>query len=155
MIRRICFVCLGNICRSPTAEAIFQNYVDQKGLSSQFTIDSCGTGNYHIGELADSRTRAEAKKRGIDITHRARQLRAEDFRDFDLLLVMDDSNLKNVLTLARTDEDRAKVKKFRSFDATSTPNENVPDPWYEGGFDRVFDICDRAATGLLEHCLKT
>jgi protein-tyrosine phosphatase len=145
------FVCLGNICRSPTAEAVFARDVESAGLADRFEIDSAGTGDWHAGELAHPPTRALAESRGVSITHRARQIRREDFDRFDLLVVMDRSNLKNVLALARTEEHRAKVRLFREFEAEAAHHAEVPDPYYSGEFGRVFDICEAASRGLLAH----
>lgn len=145
----VLFVCLGNICRSPTAEAVFLRDVQAAGLEHLFEIDSAGTGDWHAGQLAHPPTRALAESRGVTITHRARQIRPDDFERFHHLVVMDRSNLKNVLALARTDEHRAKVVLFRSFEADADPNHEVPDPYYTGEFDRVFEICEAASQGLL------
>ncbi len=154
----VLFVCLGNICRSPTAEAAFSLEVQRRGLTHRFRIDSCGTGDWHAGEPAHHETRATAKKRGIEITHRARVLVPEDFERFDWLLVMDKSNETNVLKAARTPAHRGKVALFRRWDpAASKEGEaglEVPDPYYTGEFDRVFDICARTSAALLDSLLK-
>lgn len=150
----VLFVCLGNICRSPTAEATFAAEVARRGLSHRFEIDSCGTGGWHAGERAHRDTRAAATKRGIDITHCARQLVQGDFDRFDHLLVMDKSNEKNVLQLARTEAHRQKVTLFRRYDPVAASEGEagleVPDPYYTGEFDRVFDICARTSKSLLD-----
>ena len=96
----VLFVCLGNICRSPTAEGIFLNMCLKDGLKSSVSIDSAGTGGWHVGELADPRSRAEAQRRGLMLQSRSRKFRSEDFQDFDLILAMDQSNLHNILQLA-------------------------------------------------------
>ncbi len=147
----VVFVCLGNICRSPTAEAVFARDVNAAGLEHRFEIDSAGTGAFHAGELAHPPTRALAESRGIAITHRARQIRNDDFERFHHLVVMDRSNLKNVLALAKTDEHRAKVRLFRDFEHGAERHAEVPDPYYSGEFGRVFDICEAASRGLLAH----
>jgi protein-tyrosine phosphatase len=147
----VVFVCLGNICRSPTAEAVFVRDVGAAGLAHRFEIDSAGTGDWHAGELAHPPTRAHAESRGIAITHRARQIRADDFERFDHIVVMDRSNLKNVLALAKTDAHRAKVQLFRAFEPDAEAHAEVPDPYYSGEFARVFDICEAASRGLLAH----
>lgn len=148
---RICFVCLGNICRSPTAEACFIQHVAGEGLTDRFEIDSAGTGDYHIGKPAHADTRAAAKARGVEITSRARQFVASDFDRFDHIIVMDAQNRANLDRMAPDDAARAKVRLFREFEPGAAKDAEVPDPYYEGGFDRVFDICDAASRGLLEH----
>ena len=147
----VCFVCLGNICRSPTAEAVFAQTVARAGLAARFTIDSAGTGDWHAGERAHHETRAEASRRGIEITHRARQWKRADFDSFDHVLVMDASNLANVLAMAPDDAARAKVRLFRDFEEGAGEGAEVPDPYYTGEFGRVFQICERASEGLLAH----
>lgn len=148
---RVCFVCLGNICRSPTAEAVFTHLVEAAGLRDAFVIDSAGTGGWHVGERAHQDTRAEGARRGIDITSRARQFVAGDFARFDYVLAMDLDNERNLLRLAPDDDARAKVHLFRAFDPSAEEGGEVPDPYYAGGFDHVFDICEAAAAGLLSH----
>lgn len=147
---RICFVCLGNICRSPTAEGVMKHLVDEAQLSSRFFIDSAGTGAYHEGERADARSRAAAEQRGVDLTSIARQFKAEDFEKFDLVLAMDRRNQRDLLRLANTDAQRSKVRLFRSFERDA-PDLDVPDPYLgEDGFGEVFDICVAGCRGLLE-----
>jgi protein-tyrosine phosphatase len=146
---RVCFVCLGNICRSPTAEAVFRQHVNMLGLSDRFEIDSAGTGDWHVGEPAHRDTRATAKKRGIEITHRARHWKRGDFERFDWIIAMDRSNLANLNTLAVHEEHVNKVHLFRSFEPDVPTFAEVPDPYYTGEFDLVFDICERASEALL------
>jgi protein-tyrosine phosphatase len=150
---RICFVCLGNICRSPTAEGIMLQLVEQAGLSARIEIDSAGTGGYHIGERADPRSRAEAQRRGVELPSRARKFVAEDFERFDYVIAMDRANLAQLAQLAVGDEQLAKLHLLRAFDPASARDAEVPDPYYGGdqGFGRVFDICHAGCTGLLEH----
>ncbi|MDQ3337355.1 MAG: low molecular weight phosphotyrosine protein phosphatase [Myxococcota bacterium] len=143
---------MGNICRSPTAEGVMIELVRKAGLEDQITIDSAGTGPWHVGELPDSRARAAAKKRGLDLCSRGRQLSKEDFDRFDLIVVMDDVNLRHVSLMAgqRTTPE---IRLLRSFDPASPPNANVPDP-YAGeadGFEHVLDLCERACAGLLDY----
>lgn len=146
---RVVFVCLGNICRSPTAEAVFASLVAGRRVADRYVIDSAGTSDWHRGELADPRTRACADGHGVAITHRARQFVAADFERFDHVIVMDRKNQTDVLALATNDRQRAKVALFRSFEAEADGDE-VPDPWYSGEFERVFAICRRASLGLFD-----
>ena len=150
-ICRVCFVCLGNICRSPTAEAVFLQLIERAGVAERFVVDSAGTGGWHVGERAHSDSRREAERRGIEIRSRSRKFVAEDFDDFDYVLAMDASNFSDLLRLTSSDESRAKVHLFRDFDPDSPKGSEVPDPYYAGGFDRVFDICEAAARGFLAH----
>ncbi len=133
-------VCLGNICRSPLAEGIMLDLIAKKKLALQ--VDSAGTSNYHIDEQPDKRTIANAKKHGIDLTLlRARQFTANDFNLFDVIYVMDNSNYNNVIALAKTDENKLKVKLFLSENKNSTYTE-VPDPYFGGeqGFETVYQL---------------
>lgn len=153
---RILFVCLGNICRSPTAEAVFAKLVRDEGLAHLFEIDSAGTGGWHAGEAAHPPTRETARRRGVPITHLARQVTASDFERFDLLVAMDASNAKNLRALARSDAHRDKIRLFRDFEEVFEAGERVtgrevPDPYYTGEYEEVFDICERASRGLLAH----
>ena len=150
---RICFVCLGNICRSPTAEGIMQYVIEEAGLARAIAIDSAGTGAWHVGEAADRRARATAKKRGVELTSRARQFRAGDFGRFDYVVAMDNANLSDLEDLAPDADAQAKLSLLRSYDAASPKSRDVPDPYYGGprGFDDVFDICEAGCRGLLEH----
>lgn len=148
---RVCFVCLGNICRSPTAEAVFRAHVERAGLASRFEIDSAGTGDWHAGELAHPRTRATAEERGVAITHRARQFARADFARFDWVLAMDRANVQALHGLAPDDASRAKVHLFRAWEPDAPQLPEVPDPYYSGQFELVFEICERASAGLLAH----
>jgi len=147
---RICFVCLGNICRSPTAEGVMRHLVKQAGLDSQFELDSAGTGGYHVGEPPDQRARAAGKRRGVVISGSARQVSAKDFEHFDYLLAMDPQNLRDLQRIA-PHEAHAQLRLLRAFDPASEAEAPVPDPYYGGqeGFDEVFDICEAACNGLL------
>jgi protein-tyrosine phosphatase len=148
---RVCFVCLGNICRSPTAEVVFARDVSAAGLASRFALDSAGTGAWHAGEPAHPLTRRTAASHGLQITHRARIFTAADFARFDWVLAMDGENRRALLALAGDPVERAKIHLFRSFDPTAAPAADVPDPYLEGGFEGVFGICERASAGLLAH----
>ncbi len=150
---KILFVCLGNICRSPLAEGLLQNKIDSSGLSKRVLVDSCGTSDFHIGELPDERTMKNAKLNGIDLKHRGRQFTSDDFRHFHKILVMDDSNKKNVLRLARTKDDVEKVILLRFYEPNKVDkNKDVPDPYYGGeeGFQNVYNILNRTTDHLLE-----
>jgi protein-tyrosine phosphatase len=148
---KIVFVCLGNICRSPTAHGVMEKLVADAGLADRVTIDSAGTGAYHIGELPDSRSRAHAAKRGYELAHRARQFTRGDVAAFDLIVAMDRNNLRHLRLIAG--EAHGKVVLLRSFDATAPADAEVPDPWYgeADGFEEVLDQCERACAGLLAH----
>lgn len=148
---RVLFVCLGNICRSPTAEAVFRRDVERAGLARAFEIDSAGTTALHAGELAHHDTRACAARRGVAITHRARRFVREDLARFDHVLAMDHENLRAILLHAVDDAARAKVKMFRALEHDAPPDAEVPDPYYSGRFDHVFEICERASAALLAH----
>ncbi|MCB1160776.1 MAG: low molecular weight phosphotyrosine protein phosphatase [Leptospiraceae bacterium] len=155
--KRVLFVCLGNICRSPAAEGAFTDLVQKSKLESKFIIDSAGTGEWHIGELSHPNTRKTAKKRGIELIHRARLFTRDDFDKFDYILAMDSSNLSNILAMARNEEDKKKVFKFRRFDPEVEGEPDVPDPYYGGlqGFSNVQEICERTSKGLLDWILKS
>lgn len=154
---RVCFVCLGNICRSPTAEGVFLHLLDQAQLEDRVIADSAGTAGYHVGERPDPRTLATARGRGFSLPGVARQFVASDFERFDYILAMDRSNLSVLERLAPDDEARAKLHLFRDFDPASPAGSEVPDPYYGGedGFENVFDICTAAADGLLTHIKQT
>ena len=149
---RVCFVCLGNICRSPTGEGVMRKLVADAGLTRRIEIDSAGTAAFHVGERADPRSREAARKRGIDLTSRARAFSPADFDAFDYVLAMDLENRKNLNTLARSAADRQKLFLLRAFDPESPPDAEIPDPYYGGelGFERVLDLCEAACSGLLE-----
>jgi protein-tyrosine phosphatase len=150
---RVCFVCLGNICRSPTAEAVMRHVVKQEGLEGSIAISSAGTGDWHVGGPRDQRSQAVGAARGIPLTGRARQFTSASFDGCDYALAMDRANRDELLRLARTDADRAKVRLLRSFDPEAPPDAEVPDPYYGGprGFEEVFDLCAAACRGLIAH----
>ena len=155
---RISFVCLGNICRSPTAEAVMRHLVKQAGLERQILIDSAGTGDCHVGETRDRRSAEVGQRRGMPLSGRARQFVSADFARFDYVLAMDRQNLTNLQRLAPDEKARQKVRLLRSFAAGASPDDDeVPDPYFGGaqGFDAVFDICLDACQGLLDHLRRT
>jgi Protein-tyrosine-phosphatase len=153
---RVLFVCLGNICRSPLAEAVFNHKIKQAGLAEHFEVDSCGTGDYHIGEPPDPRTLANARKNGIAVDHFCRQITEDDLSYFDYILTMDNSNLQNVMSLEGADQHSHKISLLREFDPDGKGLE-VPDPYFGGeeGFDLVYDILDRALDGFLDYVKQT
>lgn len=147
---RVLFVCLGNICRSPMAEGVFRRLVEEAGYADLVEIDSAGTHAYHVGEPPDPRAQAAARRRGVDISGlRGRQARREDFARFDYVLAMDQENHAHLLSLAPA-EHAHKVRLFLEF-ATRAQTRAVPDPYFggEAGFDRVLDLIEDAAAGLL------
>ena len=146
---RVLFVCHGNICRSPVAEAVFRRMVHEAGVADGFEIDSAGISGYHEGESPDPRTHAEARTRGIILEHSARRMRERDAEAFDIVLVMDRENLQAVR------RGRADTRLLRSFDPEAAAEAEVPDPYYGGpaGFAAVHDMVERACRGLLEHLL--
>jgi protein-tyrosine phosphatase len=150
---RVLFVCLGNICRSPTAEGVFRHHVREAGLEDRIAIDSAGTGGWHVGASPDERATEAARRRGITLEGAARQVTAADFADYDLLLVADAENHAELLRRAPDDAARAKVRHFREFDPESKARGDldVPDPYYGGeqGFDHVLDLVEAASRGLL------
>ncbi|CAO2207571.1 unnamed protein product [Urochloa humidicola] len=155
----VLFVCLGNICRSPAAEAVFRNLVSKRGLNSKFLIDSAGTIGYHEGNKADSRMRSASKKRGIEVTSISRPIKPSDFRDFDLILAMDRQNYEDILNSFERwrhkeplpDSAPNKVKLMCSYCKRHTESE-VPDPYYGGpqGFEKVLDLLEDACESLLD-----
>lgn len=147
----ICFVCLGNICRSPTAEGIMHKLVEDAGLSAHIALDSAGTGAWHAGEQADSRSRETARARGVELLSISRQFLADDLDRFDYVIAMDESNARNIRGLAVTETHLKKIHLLRSFDPYSGTQLSVPDPYYNDGFDHVFDICQAGCEGLLKH----
>lgn len=139
---RVLFVCLGNICRSPLAEAIFNEKIAKRGLSHRVQADSCGTANYNVGDPPDPRTVESARKNGIRIRHVARQLELSDLENFDQILVMDANNLRNAQVWSRP-HTLAKIKRVRAFDPLG--EGDIPDPYYgnENDFQKVFEMLDR------------
>jgi protein-tyrosine phosphatase len=150
-VKRILFVCTGNICRSPTAEGVFRRLVADAGLDGLIAVDSAGTHGYHVGEAPDPRTQAAAQRRGYDLSRlRARKLARDDFHRFDLLLAMDREH-EEILAQLAPPSAGDKVKLLMTF-ARGAAHEEVPDPYYGGpeGFDLVLDLVEDATAGLLE-----
>jgi protein-tyrosine phosphatase len=151
---RLLFVCLGNICRSPTAEGVMRQLAREAGLEDSIELDSAGTGSWHVGSAPDARASAAAHGRGVALEGSARQVRDEDFLDFDLLLAMDSENMRELRQQAPGEAERAKVRLLREFDGASAAmaDLDVPDPYYgaPGGFEEVFDLVHAACAGLLE-----
>jgi protein-tyrosine phosphatase len=150
---RLLFVCLGNICRSPTAEGVMRALVTEAGAGDRFELDSAGTGAWHVGSPPDARASAAAGERGVELSGRARQVRGGDFGEFDLILAMDRANLRDLRELAPDVEAREKVRMLREFDpaSASSGDLDVPDPYYGSGdgFAEVFDLVRAACAGLL------
>jgi low molecular weight protein-tyrosine phosphatase len=151
---RILFVCMGNICRSPTAEGVMRRLVAEAGLDGAVEVHSAGIGDWHAGEPPDERAAAAAWARGITLEGSARQVRPGDFRRFDLVIAMDRGNLRELLALAPDEEAAEKVRLLREFDpaATGAADLDVPDPYYGGerGFETVLDMIEAACRRLLD-----
>jgi protein-tyrosine phosphatase len=149
---KILFVCMGNICRSPSGEAVMNALIDKNNLQDKISCDSAGTIGYHAGENADERMQKHAIKRGYNLTSIARQIKHHDFENFDYIIAMDNDNYRNILTL--DSEEKYKNKIFMMMDFGSKYNEkNVPDPYYGGeqGFEHVLNLLEDACLGLLKH----
>ncbi|WP_269616301.1 low molecular weight protein-tyrosine-phosphatase [Prochlorococcus marinus] len=153
MVKKILFVCLGNICRSPAAEGVFKQKLKERDLEKLFVVDSAGTGGWHVGNLADPRMRQTALSRGIELTSRSRQIEENDLYEFDQILVMDKDNLVAVKSLTKDHNNHinSKIKLMLSYSKNSQLDE-VPDPYYGGqnGFDKVLDLLDDAMDGLID-----
>jgi protein-tyrosine phosphatase len=150
---RILFVCLGNICRSPTAEGVMSRLIAEEGLEDQIAIDSAGTGGWHVGAPPDERATEAAARRGTRLDGAARRFDPADFQNFDLILAMDSENRRDLLAMAPDPESRAKVRLLREFDpaARAAGDLDVPDPYYGDGdgFERVLDMVEDATRGLV------
>ena len=153
MVKKILFVCLGNICRSPAAEGIFKKKIKDRELENLFVVDSAGTGGWHVGNLADRRMREAALSRGIELTSRSRKIDDNDLYEFDHILVMDKDNLNAVKSLIKdnTYPINSKIKLILSYSKKSQLDE-VPDPYYGGqnGFENVLDLLDDAIDKLID-----
>jgi protein-tyrosine phosphatase len=148
---RICFVCEGNIIRSPLAKNMIQHMLKEKGLSDTYHLDSAGTSAYHVGEKPDSRMRQVAQERGYEYTGRARQFQRGEMDQFDLIIAMDQTNYRILQGWAKTTSDASKIRLMREFDPESRGDLDVPDPYYGGmeGFKTTFDVVKRSCEGLL------
>ncbi|GGS58623.1 low molecular weight protein-tyrosine-phosphatase [Streptomyces cinerochromogenes] len=151
MTYRVCFVCTGNICRSPMAESVFRARVAEAGLDDLVAADSAGTGGWHEGEPADPRTVSVLEEHGYDSEHTARQFLPSWFARLDLVIALDTGHLKALRRLAPTEEDAGKVRLLRSFDPSAGDDLDVPDPYYGGrdGFEECLEMVEAASTGLL------
>jgi protein-tyrosine phosphatase len=146
---RVLFVCMGNICRSPLAQGVFEDLLRREGLEDEVFADSAGTGAWHVGSPPDERAQRSARARGLDLSsQRARKVSPEDCENFDYVLTMDEDNYRVVAALCRGN---AIVRPFLDF-ATDSPEREVPDPYYGGpdGFEHVLDLVEEASEGLLE-----
>ncbi|AFZ50240.1 low molecular weight protein-tyrosine-phosphatase [Dactylococcopsis salina] len=152
---KLLFVCLGNICRSPSAENIMRYLIEKEGLSDQIVCDSAGTASYHLGEPPDQRMKAAAEKRGIKLEGKARQFQPSDFEKYDLILAMDRDNYWSLVSLDPEKKYREKIKMMCNY-AKSYPDQEVPDPYYGGteGFNHVIDLLLDACSELLESIKK-
>lgn len=152
---RVLFVCMGNICRSPAGENTFAKLVRDAGREDSISWDSAGTFGYHAGKAPDRRMTETLEKRGIPVSGQAREFVVSDFDDFDLILTMDEENYANVLRLARSDQDRARVSRFTDF-CTEHAETEVPDPYYGGGagFELVAEMMLDGCAGILEKIQK-
>lgn len=158
----VLFVCMGNICRSPAGEGVFRHIAEQRGLSDAVKIDSAGTIGYHTGNPADARMRAAAKRRGYDLTSRARQVTRQDLRTFDLIIAMDRANYDDLIELSGAGVDTSHIRMLGEFlpecvGQSVGPDDaaDVPDPYYGGadGFEEVLDMVESACPAILEELL--
>ncbi len=151
---KICFVCLGNICRSPLAQGVFETLMTKENFQDLVHIESAGTGNWHVGKPPDKRMQTTAGKNGVTMNSRARQFQPEDFDRFDLVIAMDQANLMDLSALCPPSIAEKKLRLFRSFDPENLSAKplDVPDPYYGGdeGFDNVFNIVHRTSPKILE-----
>ena len=150
-MKKVLFVCLGNICRSPLAEGLAIKLASEMGLNNQVEFDSCGTSNYHIGDQPDKRTIENAEANGLKLNHKARQFDKRDFRDFDFIITMDTANMSNVKKLDQEGQFGDKLYLMREFD-TEDKGADVPDPYFGGpkGFQEVYDILERSVKSFIE-----
>ncbi|WP_314176109.1 low molecular weight protein-tyrosine-phosphatase [Streptomyces winkii] len=158
---RVCFVCTGNICRSPMAEAVFRSHVADAGLEDRITAASAGTGGWHVGDPADPRTVRTLESAGYELVHSARQFDPGWFDEHDLIVALDEGHERELRALAPTPQDAAKVRLLRSYDPTASEGDgfgfDVPDPYYGGtqGFEEVLRLVEAAMPGLLSEVAAT
>lgn len=152
---KVVFVCLGNICRSPSGEGIFTSFVNERGYSDVIDIDSAGTSAYHVGEHADSRMRKHASRKGYRLESRSRQFVLSDLESFDYIIAMDSSNYRDIIRLDRSNSYKDKVFMMCDF-SKEYFNQDIPDPYYGGpeGFDTVIHMLEEACSGLLEYIIE-
>jgi len=150
--RRILFVCMGNIIRSPLAENLFRKQAEAAGLDGKYQVDSAGTGGWHAGESPDARMRRTAARHGLVYDGSARQVRLSDFDKFDMIVAMDSDNRTELQARARKPEDRRKIRLLRDFDRAAGSNASVPDPYFGGdeGFEETYQIVEAGVRGLLQ-----
>lgn len=155
--KKILFVCLGNICRSPAAHGIMQDLIDKNGLSDQFEIDSAGLYGGHAGDLPDYRMRQHAKRRGYQLNHISRPVRPSDFDKFDIIVAMDDSNYSRLKNMSPTPDSDKKIVRMIDYVKGFPQYHSVPDPYYEGaeGFEIVLDLLEDGCRNLLEDLTET
>ena len=153
----VCFVCLGNICRSPLAHGIFENLIKNQELEDMIQVSSAGTGHWHVGNPPDRRMQATAQKYGISLDTRAEQFQPSDFKRFDLVLAMDESNLSILESYSEDAMENGKLRLFRSFDPENNGDLDVPDPYYGGdkGFELVYQMVDRTCPEILKFLNST
>lgn len=153
-VKSILFVCLGNICRSPAADGVMRKKAEEAGLDLR--IDSAGIGAWHVGQLPDLRMRQCGRKRGYDFSHRARQVRAADFGDFDIIMGMDAQNMADLRRLAPTDEAKGRIRLMADYLTAHKGQKSIPDPYYgdEADFDFALDLVEDAADGIIEQIKK-
>lgn len=153
---KILFVCLGNICRSPAAQGVMERLVKERGVAERFEIDSAGLYGGHAGDLPDSRMRAHAHRRGLNLTHRSRQVRESDFDRFDIIVAMDDSNYDRLRAMAPTPEDEKKVVRMADLFTQHPWADCVPDPYYDGaeGFENALDLIEDGCETLLQRLIE-
>ena len=156
-MKRILFVCLGNICRSPAAEGIMKRLVSQRGRDGEFYIDSAGMGSWHVGQLPDRRMREHGQRHGYDFNHRARQFSVVDFARFDVIIAMDSGNERSLLGLAQTADDRRKIVPMGDYLRRHPGQHTIPDPYYGDGrdFEYVIELLEDACEGLLQRLTET
>ena len=151
-MKKILFVCLGNICRSSSAEEVMRTLIRKEGLEREIEVDSAGILSYHQGELPDSRMRMHASRRGYNLTHRSRPVCTDDFYHFDMIIGMDDQNIRDLQRMATSEEEKNKIFKMTDFCQRFSYRDSVPDPYYGGdsGFELVLDLLEDAVEGLLD-----